>query len=83
MWKNLELSARKDLEDLIGHSRGSLEDQTRERNMDIEDLAHEISERNKDYIKNWDRVIPTVFWEKKYGYILPLYWELEWGWIKR
>lgn len=35
MWKNLELSARKDLEDLIGHSRGSLEDWNRERNMDI------------------------------------------------
>lgn len=52
MWKNLELSARKDLEDLIGHSRGSLEDRTRERNMDTEDLTHEISERNKDYIKN-------------------------------
>lgn len=52
MWKNLELSARKDLEDLIGHSGGSLEDQNRERNMDTEDLTHEISERNKDYIKN-------------------------------
>lgn len=49
---------------LIGNSDECLEDQNVERNMDTGGLTQEISEKNKVYNKNGDRVIPAIFWQR-------------------
>lgn len=56
--RHLELGGRRAFEccnqSLTGHSGGSLDDESAERNMDSRSSDLEVPEGSKDSIRNWD-----------------------------